>query len=59
MALPVLLILISCSGVSAQGGGGTILPPSNPVTYQVTVMASSPGAPDSGSHSIIVALIVD
>jgi hypothetical protein len=59
MALPLLLILISCSGVSSQGGGGTILPPTNPVTYQVTVMASSPGVPDSGSHSIIVALIVD
>ena len=59
LALPLLLISFSCSGVSAQGGGGTTLPPSNPVTYHVTVMASSPGLPDSGSHSIIVELIVD
>jgi hypothetical protein len=59
LAVPLLLILVSCSGVSAQGGGGTTLPPSNPVTYQVRVIASSPGVPDSASHSTIVDLIVD
>lgn len=59
LALPLLLILVSCSGVSAQGDGGTTLPPSNPVTYRVTVSGSSPGLPDSASHSIIVELIVD
>jgi hypothetical protein len=59
LVLPLLLILVSCSGVSAQGDGGTTLPPSNPVTYRVTVSASSPGLPDSASHSIIVELIVD
>jgi hypothetical protein len=59
LVLPLPLILVSCSGVSAQGDGGTTLPPSNPVTYRVTVSASSPGLPDSASHSIIVELIVD
>jgi hypothetical protein len=59
LTVPLLLILASCSGVSAQGGGGTTLPPGNPVTYQVTVRASSPGLPDSASHSAIVTLIVD
>jgi hypothetical protein len=57
--VPLMLILVSCSGVSAQGGGGTILPPSNPVTYQVTVRASSPGLADSASHSTIIELVVD
>jgi hypothetical protein len=59
LAVPLLLILVSCSGVSAQGGGGTTLPPSNPATYHVTVIASSPGVPDSASHSTTVELIVD
>jgi hypothetical protein len=59
LAVPLLLILISCSGVSAQGGGVTTLPPSNPATYHVTVIASSPGVPDSASHSTVVQLIVD
>ena len=59
MATPLLLILVSCSGVSAQGGGGTTLPPSNPATYHVTVIATSPGVPDSASHSTTVELIVD
>ncbi len=59
LVVPLLLILISCSGVSAGSGNGTPLPPSNPVTYHVTVMASSPGLPDSASHSTIVTLIVD
>ena len=59
LALPLLLILVSCSGVSAQGGGATTLPPSNPATYHVTVTASSPGVPDSASHSTTVELIVD
>jgi hypothetical protein len=45
--------------VSAQGGGGTTLPPSNPATYHVTVIATSPGVPDSASHSTTVELIVD
>jgi hypothetical protein len=57
--VPLMLILVSCSGVSAQGGGGTTLPPSNPVTYQVTVRASSPGLADSASHSTIIELVVD
>ena len=57
--VPLMLILVSCSGVSAQGGGGTILPPSNPVTYQVTVRASSPGLADSANHSTIIELVVD
>ena len=59
IVLPLLLTLISCSGISAQGVGGTTLPPGNPVTYQVTVRARSPGLPDSASHSTIVTLIVD
>jgi hypothetical protein len=59
LAVPLALTLVSCSGVSTQSGGGTTLPPNNPITYQVTVMASSPGLPDSASHSVKVTLIVD
>ena len=65
LALPLFLTLVSCSGMSAPSGGGatpggTTPPPSNaPITYQVTVTASSPGLPAAAGHSVMVTLIVD
>ena len=57
-AIPLLLCLLSCSGVSTSAEGGT--PPSpNPTTYQVTVSGSSPGTAPSPGHSAVVTLVVN
>jgi hypothetical protein len=54
----LLLSMLACAGASTAGGGGGT-PPSNPVTYQITVTGTSPGtAPDAG-QSAVVALVVD
>jgi hypothetical protein len=58
-ALPFLLCLASCSGVSSAGNGGTSPPPNSGITYLVTVSGSSPGTPPTAGHSAIVTLIVD
>ena len=56
--LPLLISLVSCSGVSSGGGGGTP-PPVNPVTYQITVTGTSPGTAPAAGHSVKVSLVVD
>jgi hypothetical protein len=57
-AIALISLFASCSGVSTTGAGGTG-PPINPVTYHVTVSASSPGVPDAPGHSAIVTLVVN
>jgi len=57
-AIPLLVILASCGGVSSgsgDGGGGS----GNPVTYQVTVTGTSPGTPSDPGQSTVVTLVVD
>jgi hypothetical protein len=57
-AIALILVFASCSGVSTTDAGGTGHP-NNPVTYHVTVSASSPGVPDAPGHSAVVALVVN
>ena len=58
LALVLVLLLPSCSGVSNGGGGGGA-PPTNPVTYQVTVTGTSAGTIANAGQSTVVTLVVD
>ncbi len=58
LAIALLLPLFSCSGISKgaiTGSGGT----SNPVTYQIRITGTSPGAANDAGQSTVVTLIVD
>jgi hypothetical protein len=57
-AIALISLFASCSGVSTTDPGGTGHP-NNPVSYHVTVTASSPGVPDAPGHSAVVALVVN
>ena len=60
LAVPLLVILASCGGVSSgSGGGGGGGGSGNPVTYQVTVTGTSPGTPSDPGQSTVVTLVVD
>ena len=52
----LLILTVSCAGVSSGGGSP---PPPPPTTYHVTVTGSSPGTPADAGQSITVTLIVD
>ena len=55
-----LFLLVSCGGVSTGGGGnGGTTPPSDPVTYHVTVTGNSAGTPPDAGQSTVVTLIVN
>ncbi len=56
--LLLLIVLPSCGGISA-GGGGTGVSSGNPVTYQVTVTGTSPGTPPDAGQSTMVTLVVN
>jgi hypothetical protein len=58
VAIALLLPLFSCSGISKgaiTGSGGT----SNPVTYQIRITGTSPGAANDAGQSTVVTLIVE
>ena len=57
-AIALISVFASCSGVSTTDPGGTGHP-HNPVSYHVTVSASSPGVPDAPGHSAVVALVIN
>ena len=57
-AIALISVFASCSGVSTTDPGGTGHP-NNPVSYHVTVSASSPGVPDAPGHSAVVALVIN
>jgi hypothetical protein len=54
----LLILLMSCAGVSSGSGGGGS-PPANPVTYKVTVTGTSAGTPPDPGQSTVVTLVVD
>jgi hypothetical protein len=54
----MLILLVSCGGVST-GGGGTGIQPENPMTYHVIITGTSAGTPADAGQSTVVALVVN
>ena len=59
LMLGLILILMSCGGVSSGGGGGGGHPGTPPGTYKITVTGTSPGAPSDAGQTVQVTLIVN
>jgi hypothetical protein len=59
VAIALLLPLFSCSGISKGAITGSDGGTGNPVTYQIKITGTSPGAAADAGQSTVVALIVD
>jgi hypothetical protein len=53
----MIMVFVSCAGVSNGGGGGGQPPP--PATYHITVTGTSPGTPSDAGQSTTVTLVVN
>jgi hypothetical protein len=53
----MIMVFVSCAGVSNGGGGGGQPPP--PATYHITVTGTSPGTPSDAAQSTTVTLVVN
>jgi hypothetical protein len=52
----MLMVFVSCAGVSGEGGGGQ---PPPPATYHISVTGTSSGTPPDAGQSATVTLVLN